>query len=100
MLLLVSSSQFQNIQPNLFSIRTSYLFSRIVVMLQNLHKYYASRIESLGGPAKVCELLGYEKDGGVQRVQNWTTRGIPSDVKLKFPEIFLPELMGSHKEAA
>lgn len=46
-------------------------------------------IESLGGPTRVCEILGYEKAGGVQRVQNWMTRGIPPKVKLEHPEIFL-----------
>ncbi len=46
-------------------------------------------IEELGGPAKVAELLGYNKDGGVQRVHNWTTRGIPPKVKLAHPDIFL-----------
>lgn len=46
-------------------------------------------IESLGGPAKVAELLGYDKNGGVQRVTNWVTRGIPSKVKVEHPEIFL-----------
>lgn len=46
-------------------------------------------IESLGGPAKVAELLGYEKHGGTQRVHNWITRGIPSRVKLDYPELFM-----------
>lgn len=46
------------------------------------------RIEDLGGPAKVAELLGYTKRGGVQRVQNWTTRGIPPKVKLERPDLF------------
>ncbi|MES2346280.1 MAG: hypothetical protein V4641_01795 [Pseudomonadota bacterium] len=46
------------------------------------------RIEDLGGPAKVAELLGYTKHGGVQRVQNWTTRGIPPKVKLEHPDLF------------
>lgn len=46
-------------------------------------------IEDLGGPTKVCELLGYEKHGGVQRVQNWLTRGIPPRVKLDHPDLFL-----------
>lgn len=45
-------------------------------------------IENLGGPAKVAEILGYEKHGGVQRVQNWLARGIPSKVKLDNPELF------------
>lgn len=47
-------------------------------------------IESLGGPGKVAELLGYEKHGGVQRVHNWMSRGIPAKVKLDHPEIFKP----------
>jgi len=46
-------------------------------------------IEDLGGPAKVAELLGYDKHGGVQRVQNWTTRGIPPKVKIERPDLFL-----------
>lgn len=49
-------------------------------------------IESLGGPAKVADLLGYDKAGGVQRVYNWMVRGIPSRVKLDHPEIFLRTL--------
>jgi hypothetical protein len=46
-------------------------------------------IAHLGGPTKVAVLLNLEKDGGVQRVQNWLTRGIPPKVKLEFPHIFL-----------
>lgn len=49
-------------------------------------------ITYLGGPAKVARLLGYESRGGIQRVQNWRYRGIPAEVKLAFPEIFLREL--------
>jgi hypothetical protein len=45
-------------------------------------------IQSLGGPARVAELLGYDKHGGVQRVQNWTVRGIPAKVRLDNPHIF------------
>lgn len=47
-------------------------------------------IETLGGPTRVCELLGFDKaKGGVQRVQNWTTRGIPPKEKLAHPRLFL-----------
>jgi len=46
-------------------------------------------IESLGGPTRVCELLGLDKHGGVQRVQNWITRGIPYRVKVEHADIFL-----------
>lgn len=46
-------------------------------------------IDALGGPAKVAELLGYSKlDGGVQRVHNWRTRGIPSKVRLEHANVF------------
>lgn len=47
-------------------------------------------IEFLGGPTKTAELLGYDKArGGVQRVQNWMTRGIPAQVKVDHPHIFM-----------
>lgn len=46
-------------------------------------------IDQLGGPSKVAELLGYDADGGVQRVQNWKARGIPPAVKVQRPDIFL-----------
>lgn len=50
----------------------------------------AQLIKDLGGPTKLAELLGYDKtSGGVQRVANWVTRGIPAKVKLDHPEIFL-----------
>ena len=50
----------------------------------------AELIKSLGGPTRLAELLGYDKAaGGVQRVQNWTTRGIPAAVKLQRPDLFL-----------
>ena len=48
-------------------------------------------IAALGGPTKVAKLLGYEK-GGVQRVQNWLSRGIPPRVKLEHPHIFLADI--------
>jgi hypothetical protein len=52
-------------------------------------------IEHLGGPTKTCELLGYDKTkGGVQRVQNWMTRGIPAQVKLDHPSLFMREILG------
>lgn len=46
-------------------------------------------IKSLGGPTKVAELLQFDKAVGVQRVQNWITRGIPAQVKVDHPEIFM-----------
>lgn len=48
-------------------------------------------IEELGGPAKLADRLGYDKDGGVQRVQNWTTRGIPAAVKVTRPDLFMKD---------
>lgn len=56
-------------------------------------------IARLGGPAKVAELLSFEKEGGVQRVHNWIERGIPPKVKLDFPHIFLnPEILSGSAE--
>ena len=49
-------------------------------------------IDDLGGPARVAELLGYRKNGGVQRVHNWRTRGIPAAVKVERPDLFMPHL--------
>jgi hypothetical protein len=50
----------------------------------------AELIAQLGGPAQVAEMLGYDKTaGGVQRVHNWLSRGIPPRVKLAFPRVFL-----------
>lgn len=46
-------------------------------------------IAHLGGPTKVAKLLKLKKLGGAQRVQNWLTRGIPSDIKIAHPTIFL-----------
>ncbi len=61
-------------------------------------------IDTLGGPAKVAELLKFDKKrGGTQRVANWKTRGIPARVKLDFPDVFLKDLAASagaaHDEA-
>lgn len=42
-------------------------------------------IESLGGVSAVAESLGYS----IQRVHNWTQRGIPASEKLKNPQMFL-----------
>lgn len=53
----------------------------------------AALIASLGGPAKVADLLGLDKKrGGVQRVCNWLVRGIPAEVKLSRPDLFLRDL--------
>lgn len=58
-------------------------------------------IERLGGPTKLAELLGYDKTaGGVQRIQNWKKRGIPSEVKLQRPDLFLTELMEQNRADA
>lgn len=44
-------------------------------------------IDALGGPAKIATFLGY-KEGGVQRIHNWRTRGIPVQTRLDHPDIF------------
>jgi hypothetical protein len=48
-------------------------------------------LERLGGPTRVAELLGYDKHGGAQRVQNWISRGIPPKVKIDHQDIFLSQ---------
>ena len=52
-------------------------------------------IASLGGPTRLAESLGYEKLGGVQRVQNWTVRGIPAAVKVQRPDLFMADVLAS-----
>lgn len=49
----------------------------------------AELIDALGGPRSLCQQLGWAEDGGVQRVTNWRARGIPAQVKLDYPHIFL-----------
>ena len=58
----------------------------------------ASLIDELGGPTKVARLLGYREPGGVQRVQNWKTRGIPARVKLANPGLFQAEPRDPHQK--
>jgi len=53
-------------------------------------------ISDLGGPSKVAELLGFKKPGGQQRVQNWLARGIPFQIKVERPDLFMPELSGCY----
>lgn len=61
----------------------------------------AGLIIALGGPAKLAETLGYDKSaGGVQRIQNWMTRGIPSAVKVERPDLFMPHLSAPFAPAA
>lgn len=48
----------------------------------------AEMIRQLGGSTKVAQLLGLNNKGGVQRVQNWITRGIPAQIKLDHADIF------------
>lgn len=48
-------------------------------------------ILDLGGPAEVARLLGLDPTrGGIQRVQNWMSRGIPPAVRLQNLELFGP----------
>jgi hypothetical protein len=58
------------------------------------HEQDKALILRLGGPKAVAERLGYEGQGGVQRVINWMNRdsGIPAAVKLQYPNLFLADL--------
>lgn len=49
----------------------------------------AQLIKSLGGPANVARLLNLDGAGSTQRVFNWMRRGIPAQVKLDHPHLFL-----------
>ena len=60
----------------------------------------ADLIKTHGGPAQLARLLGYDMPNGVQRVQNWLSRGIPAKVKLDRPEIFLAHLQQQPGETA
>ena len=61
-------------------------------------------IEHHGGPAKLANKLGFDtRNGGVQRVQNWLTRGIPYRVKFERQDLFGPKILRrlmDKKEAA
>lgn len=49
----------------------------------------AALIAALGGPAEVARRLDLDTaKGGVQRVQNWTVRGIPAAVRLHHLDVF------------
>jgi hypothetical protein len=49
----------------------------------------AEIIKSLGGPTAVARLIGLETPSGSRRVHNWIRRGIPAEIKVKHPQIFL-----------
>jgi hypothetical protein len=49
----------------------------------------AELIRALGGPAAVARRLELDCYG-TQRVFNWLRRGIPAEVKLDRPDLFLP----------
>lgn len=56
--------------------------------MKNRHAH-SLLIDRLGGPAKVARLLGFDsKAGGIQRVQNWKSRGIPALIRLKRRDVF------------
>jgi hypothetical protein len=43
-------------------------------------------IDDLGGPTKLATDLGFGK-GGVQRVHNWRSRGIPSAIRIQHKQL-------------
>lgn len=82
-----------------FAFCLNMVFNRAMSKHYELHPD-AKVIADLGGPTKVAELLEYDKaHGGVQRVQNWMKRGIPSHVKLNRPDLFLTDLIDRMKAA-
>lgn len=53
-------------------------------------------ISELGGVAELARLLDYT----IQRVQNWKTRGIPAEEKIKRPDLFLRDLTNRKRDKA
>ena len=51
----------------------------------------AELIELHGGSTKLAKKMGLTGKWVVQRVHNWKTRGIPANVKLKYPGLFLAQ---------
>ena len=49
----------------------------------------AKIIQRLGGSTAVARRLKFDMEKGPQRVNNWTRRGIPAQVKVDFPEVFM-----------
>ncbi|WP_174830882.1 hypothetical protein [Snodgrassella sp. ESL0324] len=41
-------------------------------------------IHKLGGITVVAQMCGFDSLNGVRRVSNWTRRGIPAAIKLKY----------------
>lgn len=65
----------------------------------------SERIDKLGGPARVAELLRFDKKNGTQRVHNWKARGVPARIKLERPDLFgsgavIPETQAHAASAA
>ena len=48
----------------------------------------AELIKQLGGPTRLPKRLGYGI-GGAQGVGNWLKRGIPAQVKVDHPDLFM-----------
>lgn len=90
MLLNVVFDLFLNIAFN-----PGHLYTKVVFMTND-----GALIDSLGGAAKVAEILGLDKNGGVQRVHNWKSRGIPAQVKLDHPELFIRKEFSDQEKIA
>lgn len=57
-------------------------------------------IAELGGPTVLAKRINLGGRHPVQRVQNWTVRGIPSAVKVQHPALFMPNLLAELAESA
>ncbi|MGE8691501.1 MAG: hypothetical protein ACN6PJ_30440 [Achromobacter sp.] len=69
-------------------------------MDNDLHPH-AEIIDRHGGPTKVAELMGIlDEPGAVQRVSNWKRRGIPAEVRLAHPDLFVKPVYAPAREAA
>lgn len=68
--------------------------------MEHLIEQDRQRIAELGGPAKVAEMLRFEKGRGTQRVHNWCSRGIPAAVKVRWPNLFMVQASEQPRKAA
>lgn len=55
-------------------------------------------IDRYGGPAAFARKLGLTGPRPDNRVGQWTRRGIPARIKLKYPRIFRIEIMGVRRK--
>lgn len=88
-----TSGIFGAVNVALLHIAFAFLLNMVCNAVMNTLDRDREIIRQHGGPSKVASLIGIDKRGGAQRVQNWLVRGVPAAIKVKNPHIFMPELL-------